>query len=90
MKRAKHLMNGRALKTWLRTHKRSVSGFGVAGFVLISTLIIMIRADNWADWTGLGKGDSVSVSTVIQRDVEGRAIETQTVTLSGAEKSETS
>ncbi|MEM6836281.1 MAG: pentapeptide repeat-containing protein [Cyanobacteria bacterium P01_C01_bin.120] len=49
------------------------------GLVLFTALVIAIRADNWADWTGFGGGESVTIS-IPQKDAAGEIIATETIT----------
>ena len=48
------------------------------GFALFTVLVIAIRADNWADWTGFGGGESVTIS-IPKKDAAGEIIATETI-----------
>ncbi len=67
-------------RVWLKRHLKSGAIGGAIGVVSLCVLIAAIRADNWADWTGLGKGEATSISTVLKRDTDGRHVETETTT----------
>ncbi|MBE9160679.1 pentapeptide repeat-containing protein [Nodosilinea sp. LEGE 06152] len=65
-------------QVWLRRHLKS--GIIVGVILAGGLLVVGIRADNWAEWTGLGKGETTSISTVLKRDADGRPVETETKT----------
>lgn len=58
----------------------NVEAILIAVVIFTPILIIAVRVDNWANWTGFGSNESVS-TTVTSRDANGNVVETQTISL---------
>lgn len=69
-------MLSKTQRGWIRKHIKS--GIIVGVVLTGGLLVVAIRADNWAEWTGLGKGESTSISIVLKQDAEGRPTQTKT------------
>ncbi|ESA34173.1 low-complexity protein [Leptolyngbya sp. Heron Island J] len=68
------------LNQWVKKNRWAiVVSVSIGTMLFFYLLIIAIRANNWASWTGLGGKESVSI-TVNNRDANGNIISTATTT----------
>lgn len=72
----------RLLAFWkyIQRNKGVISAYSSLSIIFLTIIVISVRANNWADWTGLGSQDSVTTTIVTKQDSEGNTTESETKT----------
>ena len=64
---------------WIKQNKRVIIASGSIGVILLAVMMVTIKANNWANWTGFGGKESIS-KTITKKDSSGNVLSIETTT----------